>query len=76
MICGIGHHLDAFFYLLMEIKDHIFERGKFVVQNGFQTRFWEDWWIGNEPLKKKFPSLYRITRKKNQTIASVLGSNP
>ena len=61
---------------LMEIKDQFFERGKFVVQNGLQTRFWEDWWIGNKPLKLQYPTLYRIVRKKNQTVASVLGASP
>jgi hypothetical protein len=41
------------------------ERGRFKVQNGTQTRFWEDLWIGNEPLmKKKYPALYNIVRKK------------
>lgn len=57
-------------------QDHFFERGKFVVQNGQQTRLWENWWIGHDPLKQQFPSLYRIVRKKNQSVASVLGSSP
>ena len=47
-----------------------------MVQNGLQTRFWEDWWIGNKPLKLQYPTLYRIVRKKNQTVASVLGARP
>ena len=47
-----------------------------MVQNGLQTRFWEDWWIGNKPLKLQYPTLYRIVRKKNQIVASVLGARP
>lgn len=27
---------------LMDTKDHFFARGKFLVQSGNQTRFWED----------------------------------
>jgi hypothetical protein len=42
-----------------------------VVQDDTQTRFGEDLWVGNEPLMKKFPSLYNITRKKNITVAQV-----
>ena len=36
---------------LMEIKDQFFERGKFVVQNGLQTRFWEDLVIDDNTIK-------------------------
>jgi len=28
----------------MAIKDQFFARGKFQIQAGDQTRFWEDWW--------------------------------
>ena len=42
---------------LMEVKDHFFPRGKFLVKNGRQTRFWEDWWVGGEPLMNQFPEL-------------------
>ena len=32
---------DSHFWTgLMEVKEHFFERGKFLVQNGQQTRFW------------------------------------
>ena len=47
-----------------------------MVQNGQHTRFWEDRWIGHEPLKQQFPSFYTIVRKKNQSVASVLGARP
>ena len=61
---------------LMEVKDHFFPRGKFVVNNGRQIRFWEDLWVGGVPLMNQFPELYRIARKKHQTVASVLSSYP
>jgi hypothetical protein len=43
---------------LMEVKGLLMERGRFIVHDGTQTRFWEDLWIGNKPLMKEFPSLY------------------
>ena len=61
---------------LMAIKEQFLQRGKFQVSNGEQTRFWEDWWLGNKPLMQQFPSLYNIVRKRNQTVASALGTIP
>ena len=60
----------------MEVKEFLLDRGKFVVKNGKQVRFWEDWWVGHEPLMKQFPGLYNIVRKRNQTIASVFSRIP
>jgi hypothetical protein len=51
---------------LMEVKNHFFERGRFMVQDGTQTRFWE----------RSFPSLYNIARKKNVTVPQVLSMMP
>ena len=47
---------------LMEIKDQFFERGKFVVQNGLQTRFWEDLVIDDNTIKAsiKFAKIYKL----------------
>ena len=60
----------------MEIKEQFFQRGKFQINNGEQTRFWEDLWLGNKPLMQQYPSLYNIVRRKHQTVASVLGTIP
>jgi hypothetical protein len=61
---------------LMEIKDSFLSNGCFKVNNGEQTRFWEDKWVGGQSLKSLYPSLYNITRKKNVTVASVLSTVP
>lgn len=37
---------------LMDVKEYLLARGKFVVKNGEHTRFWEDWWVGHKPLMK------------------------
>jgi hypothetical protein len=54
----------------------VLERGRFNVQDGTGTRFWEDLWIGNEPLMKKYPSLYNIARRKSASVAQVLSTTP
>jgi hypothetical protein len=59
---------------LMEVKRLVVERGRFTIQDGTQTRFWEDLWIGREPLMTKYPSLYNIVRKKNASVAQVLST--
>jgi hypothetical protein len=56
----------------MEVKDLFCEKGKFNVNNGDQTRFWKDHWLGTEPLRLKYPGLYRNVRRKNVTISGVL----
>jgi hypothetical protein len=60
----------------MDVKKLLLERGRFKVKNGTQTRFWEDLWIGQETLMKRFPSLYNLVRKKNATMAQVLSTTP
>jgi hypothetical protein len=61
---------------LMQVKRLVLERGRFKIQNGTQTRFWEDLWIGTEPLMTKYPSLYNLVRKKNASVAQVLSTTP
>jgi hypothetical protein len=61
---------------LMEVKDLVLQRGRFRVQDGTQTRFWEDLWLGKDPLMLKYPSLYRIVRRKNVSVAQVLSTIP
>jgi hypothetical protein len=60
----------------MEVKKLVLERGRFKVQDGTQTRFWEDLWLGKEPLMENYPTLYNIVRKKNLSVAQVLSTTP
>jgi hypothetical protein len=60
----------------MKVKDQFLSLGSFKVNNGAQTRFWEDVWLGNQPLKLKFPSLFNVVRRKQDTVAAVLNSTP
>ena len=40
------------------------------IGNGLSTRFWEDIWCGNQPLKLQFPRIYMLDIDKNCSIAS------
>lgn len=59
---------SQFWASLMEIKDQFLSMGKFEVQN--------DAWVGNETLMKRFPSLYNIARKINETVVKVCSNVP
>jgi hypothetical protein len=61
---------DSHFWAgLMEVKDLLLQTGRFRVQDGSLTRFWEDLWLGKDPLMVKYSSLYKIVRKKNMSVA-------
>ena len=60
----------------MKVKNTFLNMGTWIVNNGEQTRFWEDKWIGNVAFKDKYPSLYAIVRRKNSSIANVMRSVP
>jgi len=61
---------------LMNVKDTFMGFGSFKVKDGSQTCFWMDTWLGNQPLKIKFPSLFNIVRRKQTSMASVLAAVP
>jgi hypothetical protein len=60
---------------LMYVKDEFFSRGTMVIGNGQKTRFWEDIWLGDTPLKDQYPMLYNIVNHTNVTVAQALASN-
>ena len=55
----------------MKVKEDFFSRGSFRVRNGETTRFWEDTWLGNTPLKDQYPLLYNIVQHQNVSIHDV-----
>jgi hypothetical protein len=65
-----------FWKSLMNIRDSFMELGSFKLKDGSQTRFWYDTWLGDKPLKDKFPSLFNIVRSKQDSVAQVLRSVP
>jgi hypothetical protein len=61
---------------LMKIKDQFLQCGHFKVRSGTEIRFWEDTWVGDQPLKLAYPNLFRIVRKKSATVVEVLSTTP
>jgi hypothetical protein len=60
----------------MKIKDLFMSKGTFQVNDGSQTRFWGDNWLGLGALKFCFPLLYNLARRKNSTVAFVFSIVP
>jgi hypothetical protein len=60
----------------MHIKDEVLSKGTFEVKDGTNTRFLEDTWVGDQPLKVKYPNLYNIVRDPHAAISKVLATNP
>jgi hypothetical protein len=68
---------DSHFWAdLMATKKFIFRYGTFSIKDGSQIRFWEDSWLGNNPLCEQYPVLYSIVRRKIDTIAVVMATSP
>ena len=61
---------------LMRVKPEFLRWGKFKLGNRSLIRFWEDTWLGNEPLKNQYSAMYNIVRKKSALVSSVLCSIP
>jgi hypothetical protein len=61
---------------LMHIKNEILSKGTFEVKDGTNTRVWEDTWVGDQPLKVRYPNLYNIVRDPHTIVSKVLATNP
>jgi hypothetical protein len=60
----------------MKIKDRFLMLGSFHLNNGENTRFWEDKWVGNRPLKEQYLSLFSTVRHKHKVVASAFSTIP
>jgi hypothetical protein len=60
----------------MHIKEEVLSKGSFIINDGTNTRFWEDTWLGDKPLKDTYPSLYHITWDRKVTVSKVMSSVP
>lgn len=66
---------SQFWTVLPKVKDKFLDLGKFCLNNGMNTRFWEDKWLGNFTLQHWYPSLYNIAWRKGVSVAMVCGSH-
>ncbi|XP_060190615.1 uncharacterized protein LOC132619869 [Lycium barbarum] len=49
----------------------IINRSRFKVGNGLKFSFWDDKWIGHEPLKQLYPDLYTLCFQQQATVAEL-----
>jgi hypothetical protein len=63
---------SLFWKRLMHHKETFLKYGSFIVGDGEGTRFWEDTWLGAEPLGSQYPNLYAIVKHKNVIVASAI----
>lgn len=51
-------------------KDRVFfaKHTRIKIGDGRSTSFWNDTWLGEEPLKDKLPNLFGAARFKNRTV--------
>jgi len=61
---------------LMNLEETFMSFRSFMMKDGTQTRFWVDTWLGNFPLKDRFPALFNIVRRKQDSVVKVLSSVP
>jgi hypothetical protein len=67
---------SSFWEGIMSGSDEFFQWGCFVIDDGMNTRFWEDLWLGSTPLSSQYPTLYNIIRYKHVRVADVLAHTP
>lgn len=60
----------------MKVKSSFFKRGSFKVGVGQSMSFWEDTWLGDNPLALQYMSLYNVVCSKDVIVHSVLGITP
>jgi hypothetical protein len=60
----------------MEVKDQFVQCDRFKVHDGTEISFWDDNWVGDQPLKLVYPNLYQLARKKHVVVADVLSTIP
>ena len=60
---------------LLAVRDTFYSCCKRIIGNGKSTRFWEDIWVGQQPLSQSFPRLYNICYSHDVTVNRVIESN-
>jgi len=60
----------------MHIKDEVLGNGSFDIKDETNTRFWDDRWVGDKPLKVNYLSLYNIVQDPHATVSKVMTTSP
>lgn len=56
---------------LIHIREIFYRYCRKEVRNGKNTCFWEDWWVGDSPLKVTYSRLYNLTERNFITVETV-----
>lgn len=70
-----GDKGSQFWKGINKVKGNFKWGGKSIVNNGRDTSFWEDVWVGEVPLKLLFPKIYEFCRDKKCSVAECWGNN-
>jgi hypothetical protein len=46
------------------------------IENGLNTRFWEDTWLGSAPMPQHYPTLHVIAQQKGLLVVNVMSNVP
>ena len=63
---------SQFWASLLKIKEIFYRFVKKKVGDGRNTRFWEDTWVDDKPLKEAYPRLYDICFDHNITVEEAI----
>nr|GEW38227.1 RNA-directed DNA polymerase, eukaryota [Tanacetum cinerariifolium] len=69
--CSILREMQVLISKCFDFVSHSKKR----VGEGYNTRFWYDSWVFDQPLRVKFPCLFALETDKESTVASELGSS-
>ena len=56
----------------MKIRKYFYPHVKKRLGDGRNTRFWEDWWVGDKSLKEAYPSLFFISNDQGITVREAI----
>jgi hypothetical protein len=56
----------------MKIKERVLSCESFFIRDEAQIRFWEDTWVGNNPFKHQFPTIFSIAHDPRVAVANVM----
>jgi hypothetical protein len=60
----------------MSVKETFISLGTFRLKGGNQFRFWEDTWLGKQPLQSQYTTLFNIVHRKQAKVVDILSSVP
>ncbi|XP_026437824.1 uncharacterized protein LOC113336045 [Papaver somniferum] len=57
---------------MLKARDHVKLHTNFIIKNGHNILFWKDPWNGNQTFQMRFPSLFKLSRKRDVIVAQMI----